>query len=307
MEELFAVEDGDTITLGSSADCMIRIAGADISALHAKLTRSDGRWYLMDLGSHLGTIVNGERISNRPLDDGDLITIGSTQFRLDGDEIVRVARDGISQPVLRLVPSSTPLDPVAQETPEPEFASHEESQRSTLTATTATTDSDSAQRKSRKGLIAVVIAMVLLLAAGGAALAYNNQQEQQAREAAAEKAAAAERVKQEAETARAEAKAACEAETSEALESLRGIQNIVDVGVSYSEYKVLVLKAARSVGSLDAQSDPTCRIGREQLGEVVSAVRQGRQHLERLHLQRRRFHGSTSGALGDGGTLLDGC
>ena len=258
MEERFAVEDGDSITLGSSADCMIHIPGRDVGPHHAELTRSDGHWYIMDLGSPHGTIVNGERIADRPLESGDLITIGSTQFRVEGDEIVRAVRDGISQEALRLVPGTASLSFSAQQAPPPEFASHSEVPQS-MSAAPPSKGSDPTRRKSRRVLIAAAIALVLALAVGGGAVAYNNHQEQMARQAVAEKAAAAERAKQQTEAARAEAKAACEAETSEALESLRGIQNIVDVGVRYSEYNELVLKAARSVGSLDTQLDPACQ------------------------------------------------
>jgi sigma-54 dependent transcriptional regulator, acetoin dehydrogenase operon transcriptional activator AcoR len=48
------------------------------STRHARLRRSFGRWLLEDLGSKNGTLVNGERITRRQLDDGDLIELGRT-------------------------------------------------------------------------------------------------------------------------------------------------------------------------------------------------------------------------------------
>jgi MoxR-like ATPase len=48
------------------------------SSRHAVLKRSFGRWTIEDLGSKNGTSVNGERISHRQLEDGDLIETGHT-------------------------------------------------------------------------------------------------------------------------------------------------------------------------------------------------------------------------------------
>jgi hypothetical protein len=48
------------------------------SSRHAVLKRTFGRWFIEDLGSKNGTVVNGERISRRQLEDGDLIETGHT-------------------------------------------------------------------------------------------------------------------------------------------------------------------------------------------------------------------------------------
>ncbi len=50
------------------------------SSCHATLKRSFGRWFIEDIGSKNGTLVNGERISRRPLEDGDLIETGHTAW-----------------------------------------------------------------------------------------------------------------------------------------------------------------------------------------------------------------------------------
>jgi sigma-54 dependent transcriptional regulator, acetoin dehydrogenase operon transcriptional activator AcoR len=48
------------------------------SSRHAVLRRNFGRWFIEDLDSKNGTLVNGERISRRQLEDGDLIETGRT-------------------------------------------------------------------------------------------------------------------------------------------------------------------------------------------------------------------------------------
>jgi hypothetical protein len=50
------------------------------SSRHAALRPSFGRWMIEDLGSKNGTWVNGERVSRRPLADGDLLETGRTAW-----------------------------------------------------------------------------------------------------------------------------------------------------------------------------------------------------------------------------------
>ena len=56
----------------------------DVSARHARIESSDGRYWLRDLGSTNGTFVNGTRIvTSRELRNGDVITLGP-----DGPRII---------------------------------------------------------------------------------------------------------------------------------------------------------------------------------------------------------------------------
>jgi DNA-binding CsgD family transcriptional regulator len=50
------------------------------SRSHAEITVRNGQWYLVDLGSRNGTVVNGRTTHRYPLRDGDVIGIGSTHF-----------------------------------------------------------------------------------------------------------------------------------------------------------------------------------------------------------------------------------
>lgn len=58
----------------------------DVSARHASIVRSGGRWILRDLGSRNGTFVNGRRVSEADLVHGDRIRFGSegpeVEFRM---------------------------------------------------------------------------------------------------------------------------------------------------------------------------------------------------------------------------------
>ncbi len=51
-----------------------------LSSKHAKLQNSFGRWIVTDLESKNGSVVNGDPISRRELQDGDIVELGHTFF-----------------------------------------------------------------------------------------------------------------------------------------------------------------------------------------------------------------------------------
>ena len=66
----------------------IGLADARMSTRHARLSRALGRWVIEDLGSKNGTLVGGERVGSRPLEDGDVIEVGHSflVFRTEGGD-----------------------------------------------------------------------------------------------------------------------------------------------------------------------------------------------------------------------------
>jgi hypothetical protein len=72
-----------TTTLGRERDNTIVIGDPFASAHHARLTRRDGAWWLADLGSHNGTLLNDLPIHEPvPLAAGDVISIGQVKLQL---------------------------------------------------------------------------------------------------------------------------------------------------------------------------------------------------------------------------------
>jgi len=51
-----------------------------VSRSHAEIVVRNEQWYLVDLGSRNGSVVNGRPARRYPLRDGDIIGIGSTHF-----------------------------------------------------------------------------------------------------------------------------------------------------------------------------------------------------------------------------------
>lgn len=90
---------------------------ASVSRIHAKLFRSNGRWFLVDLGSSSGTFLDGIRVGAEPISilDSAELAIGASHFRLD------LAAPELPQPLVAapsepLVPSLPPISSVRRPT-----------------------------------------------------------------------------------------------------------------------------------------------------------------------------------------------
>ena len=83
--------EGELTTLGRHDDAGIRVDGDEgISRIHAEFRRAGNVWLLYDDGlSRNGSYVNGERtVGRRRLEDGDVLTFGSTLVLFRSPEAV---------------------------------------------------------------------------------------------------------------------------------------------------------------------------------------------------------------------------
>ena len=81
------VIEGESTTLGRASACDLPLPGRYVSRLQARIFRSHGEMLLEDLGSHNGTKLNRQRISEpTPIGPGDIIDISG--FRLSVHELV---------------------------------------------------------------------------------------------------------------------------------------------------------------------------------------------------------------------------
>jgi hypothetical protein len=83
------LEGGQTFPLapvtviGRAPGSQVRLNDAMVSAEHARLRRRNGRWFVEDLGSTNGTLLNQQPVQGeRPIDYGDMITIGDVRLKL---------------------------------------------------------------------------------------------------------------------------------------------------------------------------------------------------------------------------------
>jgi hypothetical protein len=82
-ERLCALGHGETVEVGRTSLAMRGVPiDPHMSARHFELIHTEGRCRVRDLGSTNGTFVNGARISEATLTDGDRIEAGSSSFRV---------------------------------------------------------------------------------------------------------------------------------------------------------------------------------------------------------------------------------
>jgi signal transduction histidine kinase len=81
----------EAVTIGRAEDQAIYIPHKSLSRSHARIEPSDGRFFVVDLDSKNGTLVNGVRVKRREIRHGDTITLGDLDllFRVEG------ARDNV--------------------------------------------------------------------------------------------------------------------------------------------------------------------------------------------------------------------
>jgi len=75
-----SIDDLDMYTIGRKDTCDIKLEDSAASRLHATLTHDESDWILTDNDATNTTQVNGRPITTQRLRDGDVITIGTTQF-----------------------------------------------------------------------------------------------------------------------------------------------------------------------------------------------------------------------------------
>jgi chromosome segregation ATPase len=72
----------DVVTVGRAKGCDIVLEAPDVSSLHCLVWAFQGGYQVRDCGSRAGTQLNGDRITESILHDGDILQVGSFSFRL---------------------------------------------------------------------------------------------------------------------------------------------------------------------------------------------------------------------------------
>jgi hypothetical protein len=72
--------DKRRVVIGRSRECDIQVEDPNVSRRHAELRQEGASYWIIDLDSTNGLEVNGRRLKRSKLEDGDRVTIGSTEI-----------------------------------------------------------------------------------------------------------------------------------------------------------------------------------------------------------------------------------
>ena len=102
------------LTVGRRPECELRFGDADnrVSGLHARISWRDGAWILRDEGSRNGTLLDGQRVTETTLVNGQVVTFG------DGGPTARVELPVPEIPTARIeLPTPARPAPIETQTP----------------------------------------------------------------------------------------------------------------------------------------------------------------------------------------------
>ena len=103
--ELKTVEtDKDTITIGRNNNCDIQINNLGVSKKHATITRQDDNYYIEDLNSTNGTLLNNEPVTRAGLSGKDVITVGKHTIFVSVKKCQN-ATQGMTEATIKISPS----------------------------------------------------------------------------------------------------------------------------------------------------------------------------------------------------------
>ena len=77
----YHIKDDRMTIIGRDAECQIRLQDPDASRRHAAIQPFGREFYIMDMGSTNGTLINGKLEEKRILRHADKITIGLQEFQ----------------------------------------------------------------------------------------------------------------------------------------------------------------------------------------------------------------------------------
>tara|TARA_B100000809_G_scaffold227080_1_gene239182 strand:- start:497 stop:1948 length:1452 start_codon:yes stop_codon:yes gene_type:complete len=108
----------DHVVMGRADDCTLIVEDDLTSGHHAEVARRNDGWWLRDLDSANGTLVDGKGIKESILGDGDVFVIGGTeiQFRAEGQSTAGAApeKPAVDAPVENPTVEPPPVNPPAE-------------------------------------------------------------------------------------------------------------------------------------------------------------------------------------------------
>jgi cytochrome P450/NADPH-cytochrome P450 reductase len=86
-----------TLRIGRAPENDIVVSDPTVSRQHAEIRNVSGAYRIVDLDSSHGTFLNGQRVTDEALSDGDIVRVGSSTFRLADQELQEVSDEGAGE------------------------------------------------------------------------------------------------------------------------------------------------------------------------------------------------------------------
>ena len=81
----------EPVIIGRSSSCDVQVGNTSVSRQHCRIWFEGENYHIQDLGSTNRTLINGRPIDNRPLANGDRVTVGETVLKFVlGDDVEAV-------------------------------------------------------------------------------------------------------------------------------------------------------------------------------------------------------------------------
>jgi pSer/pThr/pTyr-binding forkhead associated (FHA) protein len=97
-QELDRFELSGPVVIGRSPECDVSITDITLSRKHLQIEPEGEVWRLRDLGSRNGTFVNGNRVDEHLLAEGDVIAAGDAQLQFHLGRLAGTATDRPADP-----------------------------------------------------------------------------------------------------------------------------------------------------------------------------------------------------------------
>jgi predicted component of type VI protein secretion system len=99
-------EVGSSLVIGRADECDLRVVDGDVSRRHCRIERIAEGYFVVDLGSRNGTLVDGARVTRRALRDGDVLRVGNHTIQFEsGIPTPRTLDDDVLEMLNDVAPS----------------------------------------------------------------------------------------------------------------------------------------------------------------------------------------------------------
>jgi S-DNA-T family DNA segregation ATPase FtsK/SpoIIIE len=102
-----------TVVIGRHSEAELRLPYADVSRRHCRLAFTSGVWQIHDLDSLNGVFINGERMHEATLYEGDEVRLGTATLRVIAAPLPQRVLSGTEAQVLRSIVDALPPDKAA--------------------------------------------------------------------------------------------------------------------------------------------------------------------------------------------------